>query len=149
MYLDANETARSHIFCQNRMRVRPAGLSARVRICERVSDWTNCEGWQRLGAGWKYTRLDRPWKRTSEHRQPAFRLIFSRLILNHIPVFGENSVLNAHYVGRNPIDRQTDIRKPSMDKDETPICTDNPRLIPECQRKVFNETKQSLTSGRN
>ena len=64
-------------------------------------------------------------------------------------MFGKNSVLNAQYIGRNPIDRQTDIRKPSMDEDETSICSDNRRLIPECQRKVFNETKQSLASGRN
>ena len=109
----------------------------------------NQEGRQRLGAAWKYTRLDRPWKRASEHRRSAFRLIFGRLILNHVPVFGKNSVLNAQYIGRNPIDRQTDIRKPSMDEDETSICSDNRRLIPECQRKVFNETKQSLASGRN
>ena len=47
-------------------------------------------------------------ERVAEHRIPALGLLLGSLVLNDIPVFGDNSILQANDVGRNSGRRPSD-----------------------------------------
>jgi hypothetical protein len=47
----------------------------------------------------------------SEHGPLAYRLFFRRFILNDVPMFDKDSVLNAHNICCNPVHRLADARK--------------------------------------
>jgi len=48
---------------------------------------------------------------SSEHGPLAYRLFFSRFILNDVPMRDKDSVLNAHNLCGNPIHRNTETAK--------------------------------------
>jgi len=53
-------------------------------------------------------------KLVAEHRAAALGLLFSRLVLNHIPVFDKNAVLDAKNIRCNPVHRLAEARKSSV-----------------------------------
>src|SRR5580700_2245153 len=74
----------------------------------------------------------------------ALRLFFRRFILNDVPMLHKDSVLNAHNICGNPINRQAEIRKSPMDHDEISIGDDRSWLILERRRKTLDEIEQTL-----
>ena len=70
-------------------------------------------------------------ERVAEHRIPALGLLLASFILNDIPVFDENPILQANDVRCDPVHRQSDVGKPAMNDDVVPLCKNHPRLIPE------------------
>ena len=71
------------------------------------------------------------------------------LVLNYIPVLGEHSVFNAHYICGNPVRGETEVRKSSVHDDGISLSQKRSVLIFEGRRKALDEIEQSLTPERN
>jgi len=74
------------------------------------------------GANTDSLRSSMRWKCLTEHWRFAFRLLFGRFVLNDIPVFHQNPVLNEENVGRDPVCRCSKSRETTMDDHEVSIC---------------------------
>src|SRR5260370_4291357 len=85
-------------------------------------------------------------KTCSEHRSFTLRLLFGRFILNHIPVLGEEAVLDANNVCGNPIRRLAMPRKPSVDDDEISLRDNHVVFILQRWRDALDEIEQAVTT---
>jgi hypothetical protein len=97
-------------------------------------------------------RSDRPflglqWKCCCKHQSPAFRLILGGLVLNHIPVLRQNAVLYSQDIGGDPVHRQAEFAKPSVDNHPCALGKDQSGFVPECGRGTANEIKKALPPG--
>ena len=86
----------------------------------------------------KYSTL----KAIAEHREAAFGLLASRLVLNHIPVLDENPILDSQDVHHDPISGLAESGESAMHHDEISVGHDDARLIPESWRQPFDEVEQ-------
>src|ERR1700683_1518026 len=68
-------------------------------------------------------------ERVAEHRISALGLLLGSLVLNDIPVFDENPILQANDVRGDPVYRQSDVGEPAMNDDVVVFCKNHPRLI--------------------
>jgi hypothetical protein len=68
------------------------------------------------------------------------------LVLNDIPVFDENSILQANDVRCDPVRRQTDIGEPAMNDDVVTFCKNYPGLILERLRSGLDEVEEPISS---
>src|SRR5580704_18583625 len=100
-----------------------------------------------ISPGQEQLRCRTLWKSLSEHGSAAFRLFFCGLILNDIPMLDEDSVLNAHNVGGNPIHRSTETAKSPVHDHEVPFGHDRSRFVLQCWRKALDEIEQTFTTG--
>src|SRR6185369_2073137 len=82
----------------------------------------------------------------AEHREAALRLLARRLVLNHVPMFDEDSVLDEKNVCCNPVHRKTKVRKSSMHDDEISFRQNCSRLISESRWQALDEIEQSFTA---
>jgi hypothetical protein len=76
-------------------------------------------------------------------------LLLGGLVLNYIPVLGQNPVLDAKYVNYNPSRRLAAARKPPVYDYEISICHNYSRFILECWREALDEIKQALATRLN
>jgi hypothetical protein len=83
-------------------------------------------------------------KMIAEHRKAALGLFPRGFVLNDVPVFHENSILDAKNVCGDPIDGLAEAGESAMNDNEISICHNCARLIPERGRKTFDEVKESL-----
>jgi hypothetical protein len=58
----------------------------------------------------------------------------------------KEAVFKAQNVRRNPVDRRTEPRKPSVHDDEIPVCHNRPRFILQGGRHAFDEVEQALAT---
>src|SRR5438552_4138137 len=68
-------------------------------------------------------------KAFAKHREAAFGLLPSRLVLNHVPMLDENSIFDSEDVGGNPIDRLAEAGEPAMHNDKISVGYNCARLI--------------------
>jgi hypothetical protein len=61
-------------------------------------------------------------------------------------MLGQNSVLDANYVGYNPIHRLSETRIPSVDDYEISIGHNRSLFILDCWRDALNEVEQALAT---
>jgi len=78
------------------------------------------------------------WKGLTEHGSTAFRLLFSGLILNDVPMLDKDSVFNAHNVGGNPIHREAEGRKSPVHNHEVSLCHDRSGFVLQRWRKALD-----------
>src|SRR6266478_4220682 len=88
-------------------------------------------------------------ERASKHGISALRLLLCGLVLNHVPMFDENSVFDPQNICRDPIHRQADSRESSMDDDKISVSRDHPRFILQRWRDAFDEVKQPFPTRRD
>src|ERR1700676_1729660 len=88
-------------------------------------------------------------KRVTKHRVSALGLLLGGFVLKDIPVFDQNSVLDAHDVRRNPVRRPTHARESPMEDHELPISPNQPRFILERGWTTFDEVKQAVAARRD
>src|SRR6266851_6466766 len=82
-------------------------------------------------------------RRTSDSR--SWTLLGS-LVLNDIPVFDENPMLQSNDVRCNPVHRQSDVGEPAMNDDVVVFCKNHPRLIRERRRRGLDEVEEPVSS---
>src|SRR4029079_3110264 len=82
----------------------------------------------------------------TKHRQATLRLRASRLVLQDIPVFGQDIVGTAHNVCGNPAPRAPISRGPSMDDDEVPLRHDDAGLVFERRRCAFDQIEEAFAA---
>lgn len=85
-------------------------------------------------------------KRVAEHRIPALGLLLCSLVLNDIPVFDENPILQTNDVRCDPVQRQSDVRKPTMNDDVVVFCKKHPGLMLERRRRGLDEVEEPVSS---
>src|SRR5260370_420321 len=87
------------------------------------------------------------WKRVAEHRPTALRLLLSRLILDDIPVFDKNTILDPEDVCQDPIHGCPEPRHTSVDNDEVAVSHDHPRLVFQRRRHALDEIEEAVAAG--
>src|ERR1700757_2330883 len=85
-------------------------------------------------------------ERVAEHGIPTLGLLLCSLILNDIPVFDENPILQANDVGCDPVHRQSDVREPAMNDDVVVFGENHSGLIPKRQRSGLDEVEEPVSS---
>src|SRR5258708_35165509 len=85
-------------------------------------------------------------ERVAEHRIPALGLLLCSLVLNDIPVFDENLILQANDVGCDPVHRQSDVREPAMNDDVVTFCKNYPGLILERRWRSLDKVEEPVSS---
>src|SRR5260370_38913952 len=85
-------------------------------------------------------------ERVAEHRIPALGLLLGSLVLNDIPVFDENSILQANDVRCDPVHRQSDVGEPPMNDDIVVFRKNHSRLILERRRRGLAELEEPGSS---
>src|SRR5258708_24058858 len=82
-----------------------------------------------------------------EHRIPALGLLLSSPVLDYVPVFDQNSVLDSQNVRRNPIHWQAEARKSTVNDDKILVGHNQPRFILQRWRDTFDSVKQTVPAG--
>src|ERR1700746_3237064 len=85
----------------------------------------------------------------SEHRSATFRLPFCGLVLNYVPMFDKDSVLNAQNICGNPIHRSTEPAKSPVDDHEVSLGQDRSRLVLQSCREALNKIEKTLAARRD
>src|SRR6266850_4294126 len=85
-------------------------------------------------------------KRVTKHRVSALGLLFGGFVLKDIPVFDQDSVLDAHDVRRNPVRSPSKARESPMDDHEITIGRNHPRFILERGWTTFDEVKEAIAT---
>lgn len=86
-------------------------------------------------------------KATAEHRRLTFRLRGSGFVLDHVPMFDQNAILDPENVGCNPICGRTESAEPAMDHHPFAFRQDQTRLVPERHWNGFDQVEESFSSG--
>jgi hypothetical protein len=81
-------------------------------------------------------------ERVTEHRIPPFGLLLGSLVLNDIPVFDENPILQANDVRCYPVHRRSDVGEPVMNDAVVTFRKNQPRLMLERRRRGFDEVEE-------
>src|SRR2546425_11065541 len=89
------------------------------------------------------------WERVSKHGISALGLLLCGLVLNHVPMFNENSLFDPKNICRDPIDRQADPREPPVNDDKISLSHDHPRFILQRGWDAFDEVKQPFPPRRD
>lgn len=84
------------------------------------------------------------WERASKHGISALRLLLCGLVLNHVPMFDENSVFDPQNIRRDPIHRQADPREAPVNDDKISFSHDHARFILQRWRDAPDEVKQPV-----
>src|SRR5882757_144126 len=63
-------------------------------------------------------------KGVPEHRRTAFRLVSGGLVLQDVPMFGKHAVLDAYYVGGDPVGFAATSGKPAVQDDVLAVSDD-------------------------
>src|SRR6202051_4146560 len=92
-------------------------------------------------------RSDR--KTITEHRQPADRLRFSRLVLQDIPMFSELAVLKTHDIGSDPGCRTALAGEASVRNDIVAFGHDKLVLVTQRVGQRADEVEQALAASRD
>src|SRR6202043_570482 len=79
----------------------------------------------------------------AKHGLAALRLLLGRLVLDDIPMLGEEAILDAKDVRRDPVHGCPEPRKTSVDNDEVAISHDHPRLVFQRPRHTLDELKKA------
>jgi hypothetical protein len=105
-----------------------------------------------LGRYFESTRYARPpWgiQCSSWLREPDKQALLASdgsLVLNDIPVFDENPILQANDVRCYPVHRRSDVGEPAMNDDVVTFCKNHPRLMLERRRRGFDEVEEPVSS---
>src|ERR1700674_2919686 len=73
-------------------------------------------------------------ERLAKHRIPALGLFLGSLVLNDVPVFDKNPILQANDVRCDPVHRQSDVGEPTMNDDVVVFSKNDAGLILERRR---------------
>src|SRR3984893_12829637 len=87
------------------------------------------------------------WEILSEHGSATLRLLFCGLVLNHVPMLNEYSVLNAHNISGNPIHWEPEVAESAVYNDEITFSHNDSRFVFECRRSALYQVKQTLATG--
>jgi len=68
------------------------------------------------------------------------------LVLNDVPVFDENPILQANHVRRDPVHRQSDVGESAMNDNVLTLCKNHSGLIPERRRRGLDEVEEPLST---
>src|SRR5712671_6521981 len=86
-------------------------------------------------------------KRVAEHRPAALRLLLSRLVLDDVPVFDKDTLLDPEDVRRDPVHGCPEPRKPPMNDNEVAISHDHAGLVFQRRRHALDEVEEALAAG--
>src|SRR5438132_27888 len=85
-------------------------------------------------------------KRVAEHRSAALGLLFCRLVLDDVPVFDKDTILDPDDVRRDPIHGRPEPREPSVDDDEVAVRHDHRGLVFQRRRHALDEVEKALAA---
>src|SRR5216683_7122550 len=85
-------------------------------------------------------------ERFAEHRIPTLGLLLVSLVLNDIPMFDQNPILQANDSRCDPVHRQSDVGEPAMNDDVFTFCQNHPGLILEQRRRGLDEVEEPVSS---
>src|SRR5712671_2563958 len=85
--------------------------------------------------------------RVAEHRPAAPGLLLSRLVLDDVPVFDKDTLLDPEDVRRDPVHGCPEPRKPSMNDNEVAISHDHAGLVFQRRRHALDEVEEALAAG--
>src|SRR5713101_3539964 len=88
-------------------------------------------------------------KRVAEHRPAALGLLLSRLVLDDVPVFDKDTILDPEDVRRDPVHGRPEPRKTPMNDDEVAISYDHPGLVLQRRRHALDEVEEALAARGN
>src|SRR5258708_38584810 len=71
-------------------------------------------------------------KAFAKHREAAFGLLPSHLVLNHVPMLRENSILDSENVRGDPVDGLTNAGESAVHDDEIYVGHNDAQLVSEC-----------------
>src|SRR5258705_12012611 len=86
------------------------------------------------------------WERVSKHGISALRLLLCGLVLNHVPMFDENSVFDPQNIRRDPIHRQADPGEAPVNDDKISVSRDRPRFILQRWRNAPDEIEKAVST---
>src|SRR5438552_6847824 len=102
-------------------------------LCHEYARWAACSPIHR--------------KRVADHRPAALRLLLSRLVLDDVPVFDKDTILDPEDVRRDPVHGCPEPRKPPMSDDEVALSHDHPGLVFQRRRHALDEVEEALAAG--
>src|SRR6202023_1372137 len=82
-----------------------------------------------------------------EHWSFTLRLLFSRFILNYVPMLDEDSVLNAHNIRGDPIYWSTETAKSPVHDYEVPLGHYSSRFVLQCWWDALDKIEKTLAAG--
>src|SRR5207245_2149400 len=85
-------------------------------------------------------------KRVAEHRPATLGLLLSRLVLDDVPVFDKDTILDPEDVRRDPVHGRPEPRKTPMNDDEVAISHDHPGLVFQRGRHALDEVEEALAA---
>jgi hypothetical protein len=71
--------------------------------------------------------------------------LLGSLVLNDIPVFDENPILQANDVRCYPVHRRFDVGEPAMNDDVVTFCKTHPGLMLERRTRGFDEVEELVS----
>src|ERR1700722_14581846 len=83
-------------------------------------------------------------KAIAKHRKPAFLFFPSGLVLNHVPMLHEYSILDSKNVRSDPIGGLAEAGESAMHDGEISVRHDHAWFIPKSRWQTFDEIEQSL-----
>src|SRR6476661_7350459 len=78
-------------------------------------------------------------KRVAEHRPAALGLLLSRLVLDDVPVFDKDTILDPEDVRRDPVRGRPEPGETAMHNDEVTVSHDHPRLVFQRRRHALDQ----------
>src|ERR1700730_11821328 len=84
-----------------------------------------------------------------EHGSFTLRLLFSRSILNDVPMLDEDSVLNAYDIRGNPIHGGAETAKSPVHDYEVPLSHDRSGFVLQRWRDALDKIEKTLAAGRD
>src|SRR5436190_11020684 len=83
-------------------------------------------------------------KPVTEHGESARRGRARRLVLEHVPVFGQKSALYAEDIACNPVRWPAVAREPSVRYDEVPLGHDQMGVVAKSRRKRLDQVEKAF-----